>query len=81
MKNQFANPKTNPFQDRSMLTFPKHIPLQLRHRHNQVSFQPTYNQEQKRLSLLTFPKLGKVLVKQFFSCEFGEVVIIKRIPC
>lgn len=64
-----------------MLTFPKHIPLQLRHRHNQVSFQPTYNQEQERPSLLTFPKLGKVLVKQFFSCEFGEVVIIKRIPC
>lgn len=81
MKSQFANPKTNPFQDRSMLTFPKHIPLQLRHRHNQVSFQPTYNQEQERPSLLTFPKLGKVLVKQFFSCEFGEVVIIKRIPC
>ena len=81
MKSQFANPKTNPFQDRSMLIFPKHIPLQLRHRHNQVSFQPTYNQEQERLSLLTFPKLGKVLVKQFFSSEFGEVVIIKRIPC
>lgn len=81
-ESQSANPKTNPFPDRSVLTFPKHIPLQLRHRHTQVSFQPTYNQEeQKRLCLLTFPKLGKVLVKQFFSCEFGEVVIIKRIPC
>lgn len=77
-----CKPQTNPFPDRSVLTFPKHIPLQLRHRHTQVSFQPTYNQEeQKRLCLLTFPKLGKVLVKQFFSCEFGEVVIIKRIPC
>lgn len=65
-----------------MLTFPKNVPLQLRYRHTQVYSQPTYNQErQRRLSLLTFPELGKVFVEQLFSCEFGEVVIIKRIPC
>lgn len=35
----------------------------------------------KRHQLLTFPQLGKVLVQQFFSCEFGEIVVVKGIPC